>query len=241
MKILIVRHADPDYVNNTLTEKGFKEAKLFKEYYKDLKIDAIYSSPLPRAYLTASIFNEYHHKHIEVIEEFQEFLHEVDVPYLEKKNTSWDFLPSYLFNEKDLLDNNKYLDHEIFKKSEIKKYYDVVIQKFDEILYKHGYKRNKLGYFDVINSNKDTIIIFCHLGLMSLLLSSLLNVPFTNLAQFMCCLPSGVTTLVTEEREEGIAQFRMLEYGELSHLKFYNEEPSFAARFCENFKDNTRH
>ena len=49
MRILIIRHGDPDYANDTLTEKGHREAKLLAEKLKKEKIDFIYSSPLGRA------------------------------------------------------------------------------------------------------------------------------------------------------------------------------------------------
>lgn len=32
MKILIIRHAEPDYALDSLTEKGFREARLLGEY-----------------------------------------------------------------------------------------------------------------------------------------------------------------------------------------------------------------
>ena len=34
MRILIVRHADPNYEEDTLTEKGWREAKLLAERLK---------------------------------------------------------------------------------------------------------------------------------------------------------------------------------------------------------------
>ena len=37
MRILIIRHGDPDYANDTLTEKGHKEAKLLAEKLKKEK------------------------------------------------------------------------------------------------------------------------------------------------------------------------------------------------------------
>ena len=49
MRLLIIRHGDPDYTNDTLTEKGHREAKLLAERLKKERIDAIYSSPLGRA------------------------------------------------------------------------------------------------------------------------------------------------------------------------------------------------
>ena len=49
MRILIIRHGDPDYERDTLTEKGHREAALLAKRYKDEKIDYFYSSPLGRA------------------------------------------------------------------------------------------------------------------------------------------------------------------------------------------------
>lgn len=240
MKIILIRHAEPDYENNTLTEKGFKEAKLLGEYYKDFKIDALYSSPLNRAYFTALALNKYHNLDIKIVEEFKEFSYRIKVDYLEEEKNTWDFLPFELSKEKDLFSLDNYLDHKWLKSNDIKTKYQEVINKFDEILKEHGYEYID-RYFKVNKGNKDTVVIVCHHGLMSLLLSHLLNIPYVIIAQSMLCLPTGVTTLVSEERREGIAQFRMLGYSDTTHLKINNEEEPFSGRFCENYLDKTRH
>ena len=49
MRILIIRHGDPDYKNDTLTEKGKREAQLLANRLKKEKIDRVYTSPLGRA------------------------------------------------------------------------------------------------------------------------------------------------------------------------------------------------
>lgn len=50
MKIIFIRHGDPDYVNDTLTEKGMREAKLLAKRVADWKnITQFYCSPLGRA------------------------------------------------------------------------------------------------------------------------------------------------------------------------------------------------
>ena len=69
------------------------------------------------------------------------------------------------------------------------------------------------------------------------MLSHLMNISPMPLWHHFCALPSSVTTLVTEEREKGIAVFRCLSFGDLSHLYAHDEEPSFAARFCEVYDD----
>ena len=53
MRILIIRHGDPDYEHDSLTEKGLREANLLKKRLCCEKIDAFYCSPLGRARKTA--------------------------------------------------------------------------------------------------------------------------------------------------------------------------------------------
>ena len=53
----------------------------------------------------------------------------------------------------------------------------------------------------------------------------------------LCAAPSSVAVLNTEERRQGIASFRMSEYGDISHLYANDEPPAFAARFCERYEN----
>ena len=55
MKLLIIRHGDPDYKNDTLTEKGWREAECLAEMLSKHDITALYMSPLGRAKDTASV------------------------------------------------------------------------------------------------------------------------------------------------------------------------------------------
>ena len=54
MKLLIVRHGDPDYSIDSLTPKGWREAELLKDRLTKLDVAACYCSPLGRAKDTAS-------------------------------------------------------------------------------------------------------------------------------------------------------------------------------------------
>ena len=98
----------------------------------------------------------------------------------------------------------------------------------------HGYVRDN-HYYRVEKANDDTIVFFCHFGLECVLLSHLLNVSPMILWHGMCAAPSSVTTLITEERRQGVAYFRMSAFGDISHLYAAGQEPSFAARFCEMY------
>ena len=54
MRILIIRHAEPDYTTDTLTEKGKREALLLSERLSRLPIRAFYVSTMGRARETAA-------------------------------------------------------------------------------------------------------------------------------------------------------------------------------------------
>lgn len=53
MRLLFVRHGDPDYVHDTLTEKGHREAAFLAERAEDLEMGTCLVSPLGRAQATA--------------------------------------------------------------------------------------------------------------------------------------------------------------------------------------------
>ena len=91
--------------------------------------------------------------------------------------------------------------------------------------------RNLIKY----EANEETIVFFCHFGLECVLISHLLHISPMQLWHGVCAAPSSVTTLVTEERRKGVAQFRMIAFGDTSHLYAEGMEPSFSARFCETY------
>lgn len=238
MKIVIIRHGDPDFKNSSLTKQGFKEVEALGKYYSDKDFDYIYSSPLIRAKLTAQAVI----KNKKII--YKDFLKEFIHPFKYKNELliNWDIIPEYMNNPdfKDMYNLDTYLDNKMFKSINMKEKVNKVYKGLDEITKEYGYER--VGKIYKVNkANDKTIVFFCHFGMMSVLLSRLINIPYIILAQHFCCLPTGVTTLVTEERRKGYAQFRLLHYGDITHLRKYNVKPAFSARFCERFTDKTRH
>lgn len=232
MRLLIIRHGDPDYEHDCLTEKGKREATLLAEYLKNQKIDAIYSSPFGRAKETCEHVARLQGRDYEVIEHFQEFHYGANLPQGYKR-TPWDFMPAFWTEKKELY-TDEWSKSEIFEGTDTPTMYEIVGKTLDEILQRHGYKREGKIY-KAIRANRDTVAIFCHFGLESILLSHLFSISPVVLLQHTCALTSSVTTLYTEEREEGIATFRMCGFGDVSHLAIGNEPPSFSARFCETF------
>jgi probable phosphoglycerate mutase len=117
-----------------------------------------------------------------------------------------------------------------------------VKREFEALLKKHGDEREEDSLlFKAVRPNRDTVVLFCHFGLMGLLMSILTGFSPYVFWQHFCAAPSSVTTIATEEREDGKAIFRCLSYGDISHLNIAGEPPAFAARFCETFDSDERH
>lgn len=94
MKLLIVRHGDPDYTIDSLTPKGWKEVDYLSEKLAKLEVKAFYVSPLGRARDTASLtLKKMNRTATEEpwLREFDARIHRPDAP--EKEMVSWDWLP----------------------------------------------------------------------------------------------------------------------------------------------------
>ena len=255
MRLIFIRHGDPDYANDTLTEKGRREAELLAGWMKGRRMDFIYQSPLGRARDTAAYVLEASGKKAVTIDWLQEFQARFDPNLSEEagkayfnelkvdpetgnymKRILWDVLPSYYGNHPELFDRYAWRDSELARCSDMAERYDEVIRSFDALLADHGYVRDGLIY-RVESGNDHVIVFFCHFAISAVLLSHLWNVsPFTPL-QTLAAAPTSVTELASEEREKGIACFRTLRYGDITHLNLGGEEPSFSARFCERYEN----
>lgn len=237
MKLLIVRHGDPDYSRDTLTEKGWREAQCLAERLAKLDVKAFYVSPLGRARDTASCTLKRMNRRAVEKEWLREFKAEIYRPDMgEDKTYIWDWLPQDWLAEERYLDVDRWCDTEVMQAGKVREEYEWVIAGFDELLAEHGYRRDG-RFYRAERPNNDTLVFFCHFGLGCLLISHLLNISPMPLWHGCCAAPTGVTTVNTEERIEGIASFRMSSFGDISHLYAKGEEPSFAARFCECYQN----
>ena len=234
MKLLIVRHADPDYSIDSLTPTGWKEAELLSERLKKLDIKDFYTSPLGRAKDTASLTLNKMQREATTLPWLREFHCSIARPDQPVPKIPWDWLPADWTKVPEYFDKDAWCTTDIMKNGEVDKEYHWVTSELDKLLASHGYVREN-HYYRAEKANNDTIVFFCHFGLECVLLSHLLNVSPMILWHGMCAAPSSVTTLVTEERREGIAYFRMSAFGDISHLYAAGEGPSFAARFCETY------
>ncbi len=239
MKLIIIRHADPDYSIDSLTEKGWKEAELLSHRISKLDVKAFYCSPLGRAKDTASLTLEKMGRTAETCDWLKEFYYcQIHLPYIPADQTAltWDLLPGFFTKIDDIYDHEKFQHLDFMEEGKMPELYRGVKDGIDGLLAKHGYEREG-RYYRAVAPNTDTIVLFCHFGVECFILGHILGISPVIMAQAFVAAPSSVTTLYTEEREEGIACFRCGAFGDISHLYAGNEEPSFAARFCETYSN----
>lgn len=242
MKLLFIRHGDPDYTNDSLTEKGKREASLLAERMAKTHVDKCYVSPLGRAQLTAGPCLEAMHMDAQTCDWLREFdpqIRRPDSP--ERTHICWDWLPQDLAVRKHFFRYDEWFDDDILKAADVKKHAEEVWTGLDALLSKHGYERDG-HFYRAVRPNNDTLALFCHFGVTALMLSHLFNASPMVLWHSMISAPTSVTTVVTEERREGIASFRMTSFGDTYHLYAADEPPAFSGRFCECFfNEDERH
>ena len=240
MRLLIIRHGDPDYAIDGLTERGVREADALADRLVRENIDYAYSSPLGRARLTAKPTMARLGMEAEICPWLREFSHvRMTLPGATEPRIAWDLLPRVMA-ENPALYTKDWRRVGFIEASEIPSEYDYVTGEFDALLARHGYERDGINY-RVLRENHGTVAFFCHFGLEAVLLSHLMNCSPYSIWQNACALPTSVSEIFTEERERGVASMRMTRFADLSHLYAAGIEPAFAARFCECYSDEARH
>ena len=98
MKILLIRHGDPDYTIDSLTEKGWREARLLSNRLEKLEIRDFYVSSLGRARATVQPTLEKLNRTAEVLPWLAEFRGWVEDPFGQPEpqhRIPWNLMPQY--------------------------------------------------------------------------------------------------------------------------------------------------
>ena len=209
MEIILIRHGDPDYANDTLTPTGHEEAKRLADFLTDKPIDAIFQSPNGRARHTCDYTAKI--KGIEPVT--LDWLREVGI--MRGKLYLWN-APGPLFLSDPKLptyDNCLKPDGAM---PEGKTQFDLVSKGFDEVMASYDYIKEGNLYKIEAASDK-TLAFFCHHGVIATLLSYLIHwsLPMTFVHSIV--YPTGLTRLRMMEHD-GFAHLKMVSFNSLAHL-----------------------
>lgn len=239
MKIIIIRHGEPDYSIDSLTKKGWREAELLAERVRQWDVKQFYVSPLGRAQDTANVSLKKVGRDAVTLPWLREFYVKIIDPVTGKQRIPWDFMPGYFTKQEQLYDKEDWLNAPVMQTGNVKEEYNNVIENMDKLLNGYGYERNG-RFYHVTKGNEDTIVLFCHLGIQFVLLSHLLGISAPMLWQGFFVAPTSVTMLCTEERVPNEAYFRCKMLGDTSHLYVAGEPASNSGFFQEMYHEKLR-
>lgn len=236
MKLIFIRHGDPDYVKDSLTEKGWREAEFLSGRVKDWNVKEFYCSPLGRAQDTASLtLNKVGRKAV-TYDWLQEFYYRVTDEQTGQERIAWDFMPNYFCCHDGLHNKDEWFKTAVMSSGDIEKHYSEVKQGIDGLLASYGYVRREDGVYAVKEHNDDNLVFFCHFGITALLTGYLTGIAAPALWQGFFMAPTSITVLGSEERLPGEAAFRVQVFGDYRHLIEGGEPVSASGYFTDIFE-----
>ncbi len=210
MKIILVRHGHPDYVNDCLTPLGHEQAEKAAMRLKGEGIEKIYSSPFGRAYETAMHTAKVLSQDVTKLD----FMHEIkwgssDGKEIYREGHPWD-TSLYAISLGHSLMDEEWTKTSPFSNNIVFSEVERVAAESDKWFETLGYRREGANY-RVIGDNTDrTIALFSHGGSSSALLSHMLNLPFFYLCRAICPDFTAITVLSLSD-EKGILTAPMIE------------------------------
>ena len=217
MRILIIRHGEPNYELDCLTPNGVRQAQKLAERLKNVDISAIYTSTMGRARETAQIAMEGRGVPITECDWLREFNVEVRDKDLPDAVPVWDILPKNWTKEKICYDKDDFYNAEGISDSEVKTRYDAVKAGVDSVLAEHGLERRGEIYH-VTKDHDKTIAFFCHFGATCVTLSHLIGISPIVTLQGFSAEPTAITTVCTDDRFGKDVNFRIHGFGDIHHL-----------------------
>jgi probable phosphoglycerate mutase len=196
MRIIFIRHGEPDYEKDDLTETGIKQAELVAERLKDEGIDEIWSSTQGRALHTAKFTADLLGLPIKTTDFIREITWgTVNGEKIFAGGHPWDIADEMAKRGMDLNDP-EWRSNQFFANNLVLECIDTVEQGIDQWLSELGYKRNGL-YYDHLIEEQDhrTIAFFCHGGSSSAAIAHIMNLPFPYVCGMLHIEFTGITIL----------------------------------------------
>lgn len=234
MRILLIRHAEPDYTVDSLTAKGRTEAELLSRRLLHCNIRDFYVSPLGRAKDTAEYTLRKLNRSAETLPWLAEFRGRCSDPETGEPRLPWDLPPRVWFSLPGAWDIRTWTEAPLFAGSNVRQVWQETTDGIDEWLSRYGFRKDG-PVWNCRENSRDTLALFCHFGISMAVLGYLTDCSPLVLWHRTLTLPSSVTEVVTEERIRGEVSFRLTRLGDISHLESAGEKRSTAGLFPECF------
>ena len=202
MNVYLVRHGDPDYENDSLTELGRREAEKLGEYLKYIPFTHLYSSPMGRARETCEPVAR------------ACAIEPVVLPWLHELNGDDGEFWVWCISVKDLAARPDLARH---IESVMQEQKEMLMAEWKSLLAGHGYACED-GVYRVRDNGAPVIGIFAHGGLILTLLSGLLGWPLPLVYAYLDYKPSAITHLkIVGDKESAV--MRVVSVNSRPHLE----------------------
>ena len=193
MRIIFVRHGEPDYAHDCLTPIGRLQAEAAAKRLEREGIQEIYASPMGRAQETASFTAERLGLPIRTLE----FMHEISWggPDTPENGHPWTLSDWMISRENFDFYACDWREHPYYANNVAVQYLDAISSQFDALLLTKGYRHEGTRFFCETEEEKN-IAVFSHGGSGACVLSHLLALPFP----YVCTvLPYEFTSVIILE------------------------------------------
>lgn len=222
MRIIFVRHGEPDYAHDCLTAQGRIQAAAAAERLAGEEISEIYASPCGRAAETAA----YTARKLDLPVTTLDYMHEISwggegIP---QDGHPWT-LGDWMLEEGFDFFGQDWQEHSYFRGNLATEYYRRIASRIDEFLAEHGYRHEGRRFLCAGGEDK-TIALFSHGGSGACALAHLLGLPFPYVASAM---PYDFTSIIILDFpvREGKYVFPRLElFNDCAHMRRSTGRPS---------------
>lgn len=196
MRLILVRHGDPNYELDCLTELGHKQSKITAQRLLNEGIEKVFSSPMGRARQTAQPFLEASGiKEMQILDFMKEIRYGLADDLYNQDYSPWVGVDR-LANEGVNLQDPNWRDFALFKENTATIDIDLVQAGADKWLETLGYKRQGLYYKNTRDDDEQfTVALFSHGGSSTAFLSRIFNIPFPQLCATLHIPHTGITII----------------------------------------------
>ena len=219
MILYIVRHGDPIYETDSLTERGRLQAEAVGKRMLAAGIDRIFSSPMGRAKETADPACRL----LGLEKQIEPWAHEIEderlTPFPDGVMKSITVVQNTYYLENGNIDLPYERSYECpgINQSQMKKAVDYIEANGKDFLERLGYKEEG-GVYRILRRNEEKVALFCHAAFARAWLSVLLHIPIHIMWSSFEYTHTGVTVVEFKNNENGITAPRCLCYSDMSHL-----------------------
>lgn len=223
MLLSVVRHGDPIYDPDSLTERGKLQAQAAAKRLSLYGVDRIYSSPLIRAQQTARPTADLTGKEIVLQDWMSEALAWEDFSVPCGDDHRWIFAVEenrWKFHSPEILSlGYEWYEHPFFENTRCKEGYQRLLDASDRFFSELGYPHDRENHCYLEKEPNDLrVAVFCHQGFGLSWLGTLLDLPLPIIWSGFDISHSNITVVEFSAGENKICIPRALTFSNDSHL-----------------------